>query len=74
MSGIDRRAFFVGCLAVPLAGCGAMMTARKGPSAKDCNTADHGAHFRNPGCWNNIGSTTADVTWIFTVTGPIPTS
>jgi hypothetical protein len=90
MAPIDRRMFFVGSLAVPLAACNKPEDSTKADSTRlgalrntgmntktamtRCDsTADQGAHFLNPGCWNNYGDTTTGNTWVFVVSGPIPT-
>jgi hypothetical protein len=63
MSTIDRRAFVVGCLAVPLAGCA-------NPGVK---TAFVGASppiaFQNNGSWQNYGNAaTVGDEWVYVVT------
>jgi hypothetical protein len=70
MSTIDRRAFFVGCLAVPLAGCNkpTSVAFSGGSSAAQCDTSPHGASFLNAGCWKNIGNSNTGDTWVFVVT------
>jgi hypothetical protein len=63
MSTIDRRAFFVGCLAVPLGGCSnprrATAFVQSGPPP---------VNFQNNGSWQNNGNTTVGDEWVYVVT------
>ena len=63
MSTIDRRAFVMGCLAVPLAGCQNLNRASLAGGPRVSSQVN----FLNPGNWR-----TTDNTPVFTVTGPIP--
>jgi hypothetical protein len=63
MSTIDRRAFVVGCLAVPLAGCPAPGT---GPAL--LTSSPPAINFQNNGSWKNYGNTTIGDVWVYVVT------
>ncbi len=63
MSMIDRRAFVVGCLAVPMAGC----SGQGGAPASVRSTAPP-VYFKNNGSWQNYGNTTVGDDWVYVVT------
>ena len=67
MSLIDRRAFVVGCLAVPLAGCNNSVVDRSvGPPAARLAGPPQ-VHFVNLGNWVNGGNANGDE-WVYVVT------
>jgi len=70
MSTINRRAFAMGCLAVPLAGCHNPNRMSLTDIAKSSAPSD--IRFKNPGQWVNFGNANIGDTWVFVVSGPIP--
>jgi hypothetical protein len=75
MSTINRRAFAMGCLAVPLAGCHNLKRVslnRVSLTGIAGSSAPSDIRFKNPGNWVNIGNTNIGDTWVFVVSGPIP--
>jgi hypothetical protein len=63
MSTIDRRAFVVGCLAVPLAGC---------QNPNRASVAGGSSSLPQPRFLNPVQPSPTGATPVFVVTGPIP--